>query len=76
MMKRLGPTNGFSADRIPWSLVLLHWKYDSGEKKVTLLNRVSLAMGRAEGNSKPPAVFKETELLKDISVTPAKNPNP
>jgi len=67
MMKRLGPTNGFEAGRIPWSLVILRWKYDPDDKKATLLNRASLAMGRTEGNSQPPAVFKEPKLLSDIS---------
>jgi len=70
MMKRLGPTNGFDTGRIPWSLVILRWKYDSDEKKATLLNRVSLAMGRAEGNSQPPVVFKEPKLLSDITASP------
>jgi hypothetical protein len=74
MMKRIGPTNGFSADRIPWSLVILRWKYDSDEKKTTLLNRVSLAMGRAEGNSSLPTVFIQPELLRDISAVPAPTP--
>ncbi len=71
MMKRIAPTDGFSADRIPWSLVILRWKYDSTEKKTTLLNRVSLAMDRAEGNSPLPTVFKEPDLLRDISAVPA-----
>ena len=66
MMKRLGPTDSFKADKIPWSLVLLHWKYDRDAKKPTLLNRVSLAMGRSEGNSPLPQVFKEPELSRNI----------
>jgi hypothetical protein len=32
-----------------------------------LLNRVALATGRAENNSPLPAVFKQPELLRDIS---------
>jgi hypothetical protein len=67
MLKRVGTTYSFSADKIPWSLVILRWKYDPEQKKTTLLNRVLLATGRAEGNSAPPAVFKEPGLLRDIS---------
>ncbi len=74
MMKRVGATYTFNADRIPWSLVILHWKYDSDEKKTTLLNRVNLVTGRIEGNSQLPAVFKEPGLLQDISVLPAPAP--
>ncbi len=70
MMKRLGTTYSFGAGKVPWSLVLLRWKYDPDAKKTTLLNRVALATGRAEGNSQPPAVFKQPELLRAISGTP------
>jgi hypothetical protein len=74
MMKRTGPINDFSADRIPWSLVILRWKYDPDAKKTVLLNRVSLAMGRAVGNSPLPAVFKEPGLLRDVSAIPPSAP--
>jgi hypothetical protein len=67
MMKRAGTTYSFSADKIPWSLAILRWKYDPEQKKVMLLNRVLLATGRAESNSPLPKVFKQPELLKDIS---------
>jgi hypothetical protein len=72
MMRRLGKTvdpdgNAFSPDLIPWSLVLLRWKYDAEAKKVTLLNRAMLGIGRQQGNSEGPKVFKEAELLRDIS---------
>jgi hypothetical protein len=67
MMKRLEKTYTLSADKIPWSLVILRWKYDLEQKKVTLLNRVPLATGRAENNAPLPAVLKEPELLRDIS---------
>ncbi len=72
MMKRVGKSvnpDGTPADPniIPWSLVVLRWKYDPAEKKVTLLNRALLKIGRTEGNSAPPKVFKEPELLRDIS---------
>ncbi|HEY8944257.1 MAG TPA: hypothetical protein VIM73_08340, partial [Polyangiaceae bacterium] len=36
---------------IPWNLVVMHFNYDAAAKKVTLLNRITLAVGRAEGNS-------------------------
>jgi len=67
MMKRMGAINDVSADEIPWSLVILRWKYDPEQKKATLLNRVLLVTGRQEGNSPLPMVFKEAALLKDIS---------
>jgi len=67
MMKRMGDADSLNGDHMPWSLVILRWKYDLELKRVTLLNRVPLAMGRTEGGSSPPAVFKQPELLKDIS---------
>jgi hypothetical protein len=72
MMKRLGKSvdpggNPISSDIVPWSLVILRWKYDPEQKKATLLNRVLLKIGRTEGNSPPPVVFKQAELLRDIS---------
>jgi hypothetical protein len=72
MMKRLGKSvngDGSAADPniIPWSLVMLRWKYDPEQKKATLVNRVLLKIGRTEGNSAPPVVFRQPELLKDIS---------
>jgi hypothetical protein len=72
MMKRFGQSvdgNGtrISVDVTAWSLVLLRWKYDADQKKVTLLNRAMLAIGRIDGNSPEPKVFKEPELLRDIS---------
>jgi len=67
MLQREGQTYGFKADKIPWSLVILRWKYDPEQKKVTLLNRALLEQGRTEGNSPAPAVFKQPELLRDIS---------
>ena len=72
MLKRLGKSvdgggTPLPADITPWSLVMLRWKYDAEQKKVTLLNRVMLKIGRMEGNSAPPKVFKEPELLRDIS---------
>ncbi len=74
MMKRVGQSvdgNGtrISAGVTAWSLVLLRWKYDADQKKVTLLNRAMLAIGRIDGNSPEPKVFMEPELLRDISAT-------
>jgi hypothetical protein len=66
MMKRLGATYQMAAEIKPWSLVILRWKYDPGEKKATLLNRAALATGRAE-NSGPPPVIKQAALLGDVS---------
>jgi hypothetical protein len=72
MLKRVGSmidagghpvTNGM----IPWNVVVMHFDYDATAKKVTLLNRATLAVGRAEGNSPVPAVLKQPELLRDIS---------
>ncbi|HEX4139490.1 MAG TPA: hypothetical protein VHY09_04030 [Candidatus Methylacidiphilales bacterium] len=71
MLKRTGAmvngdgtpvTNGM----IPWDVVILHFDYDAEARKVTLLNRTRLAVGRAHDNSPPPAVLKQPELLRDI----------
>jgi len=71
MLKRVGSmvngdgtpvTNGM----IPWDVVVLHFDYDAEAGKVTLLNRTTLAVGRAYNNSPPPAVLKQPELLRDI----------
>jgi len=72
MMRRVGTSvdgggTPLGAGTIPWSLVILRWKYDPDQKKATLLNRVLLKIGRTEGNSRPPAVFKEAALLGDVS---------
>ena len=72
MLKRTGAmvaadgtpvTNGM----IPWDLVILHFDYEADAKKVTLLNRTTLVVGRANNNSPVPAVLKQPELLRDIS---------
>jgi len=72
LLKRLGSmvngdgtpvTNGM----IPWRVVMMHFDYDATAKKVTLLNRATLALGRAFNNSPPPAVLKQPELLRDIT---------
>ena len=75
LLKRAGKTvdgNGDSlkAGQAPWSLVMLRWKYDADQKKVTLLNRALLKIGGMKGNLQPPQVFKEPGLLKDISRKP------
>ena len=71
MLKRAGATDSFQAGKIPWSLVALRWKYDEEQGKLTLLNRINLATGRAEDNSPVPAVLKQPELLKNITGTSA-----
>jgi hypothetical protein len=72
MMKRVGKSvdgggTPTPSDITPWSLVVLRWKYDSEQKKATLLNRAMLVIGRQQGNSGLPTVFKQPELLQDIS---------
>ena len=72
MMKRVrkslnGDATPLKADIIPWSLVILRWKYDPDQKKATLLNRVLLKIGRTNDNSPAPVVFKQAALLLDIS---------
>jgi hypothetical protein len=67
MMKRMAATYSFAADKKPWSLVVLRWKYDPDTKKTTLLNRVALANGRADHTSPLPAVFPQPDLLQEVS---------
>jgi hypothetical protein len=72
MMKRVGKSveadgSPSNPNIIPWSLVILRWKYDPDQKKATLLNRVLLKIGRTEGNSPPPVVLKQAALLGDVS---------
>lgn len=57
-------TNGM----IPWCVAMMHFDYDAGAKRVTLLNRATLAVGRAHDNSPAPPVLKQPELLRDISL--------
>jgi len=72
LLKRIGKSvdangNATAQNIVPWSLVVLRWKYDADEKKATLLNRALLEIGRMERNSAGPVVIKEAALLKDIS---------
>ncbi len=69
MLKRNAKTWG-EPGKVPWSLVILHWKYDAEPKKVTLLNRVLVKLGGMESHLQPPPVLKEPGLLGDISVRP------
>ncbi len=69
MLKRKAMTWG-EPGKVPWSLVILHWKYDADAKKVTLLNRVLLKLGGVESNPQPPPVLKEPGLLGDIKARP------
>jgi hypothetical protein len=66
MMQRRGKTYSFATGKIPWSLVVLHWKYDADANKVSLVNRASLAMGRATDAGSPPPVLKTPALMNDI----------
>ena len=72
MLKRLGKSvdgngNATPAGLIPWSLVILRWKYDADQKKVTLLNRALLKIGRIDATTPEPKIFRQPELLRDIS---------
>jgi len=72
MLKRVGSmVNGdgtpVTSGMIPWRVVVMHFDYDAAAKKVTLLNRATLAVGRAGNNSPAPVVLKQSELLRDIS---------
>ena len=61
-----------SADKQPWSVVILRWQFDAVEKKATLLNRVTLASGRKAASADAPRVFADAKLLKYLSaVRPA-----
>ena len=51
----------------PWSMVVLRWKYDPEQKKVTLMNRALLGIGRMDSNRPQPAVFKQPEVLANIT---------
>ena len=71
MMKRLakaynGDGSAFPSDQTPWSLVILHWKYDADAKKVTLLHRAMLAIGRIDPKTPEPRVIRDPALLQDI----------
>lgn len=71
-MFRAGKSYGMSADKQPWSVVILRWQYDVDEKKATLLNRVTLSTGRKAASADAPKVFADEKLLKYISaVRPA-----
>ena len=76
LMKRLGASYGYTSDVIPWSLVVLRWKYDPDAKKVTLLNRANFVTGRARGNSPIPTVLKSSAFLRDITAVPSPPNNP
>ena len=76
MLKRVGAmvdgggqpvTNGM----VPFAVVIMHFDYDAVAKKVTLLNRATLIVDRAQNNSPVPPVLKQPELLRDITVKPS-----
>jgi hypothetical protein len=67
MMRRVGTTVSIGQGQVPWSLVILGWKYDPDAKKVTLLHRAMLGIGREDAKTPLPAVLKEPELFSDLS---------
>jgi hypothetical protein len=71
MLSRKGVSYGMDAGIIPWSLVVLHFKYDDTDSKVNLINRSPLGIGRASNNGPPPPVLKSATLLGDITAPPA-----
>jgi len=77
LLSRAGTTYSMNAGTIPWSLVVLHWKYDSGANTVNLVNRASLGMGRTSAGGPLPPILKNAALLNDIrtSAAPAASPS-
>lgn len=73
LMVRTEQTHSFKSDQKPWSICVLRWKYDAGEKKTTLLNRVNLFSGRAEGDVPLPHATLDAKLLERISAAPMQN---
>lgn len=74
MMKRLAKSvdgNGTPtpAGVIPWSLVILRWKYDADQKKATLLNRALLKIDREDSKTPAPKIFPDAALLRDIKAS-------
>jgi hypothetical protein len=67
MMSRKGASYGMDTSIIPWSLVVLHWNYDTDTNKANLVNRAPLGIGRATNGSPTPPVLKNPALLNDIS---------
>jgi hypothetical protein len=72
MLKRLGKSvagdgSAFPENIVPYSLVILRWKYDPDQKKATLLNRALLFIGRQDATHPLPTILKQPALLSDIS---------
>ena len=76
MLSRKGAMYDTAAGVVPWSLVVLHWKFDPTNTKVNLVNRASLGIGRASDNGPPPPVLKSSSLLGDIRAAPIASPPP
>lgn len=73
MLKRLGAQidgfgNGIDRSQIPWSVVILQWKYDADQKRVVLIHRSLLAIGHADTKIPLPTVLIAPGLLNDISL--------
>ena len=72
LMKRLarsvdGNGDATPAGIIPWSLVVLRWKYDPDQKKATLLNRVLLKIDRVNARTPMPKISVEPALWHGIT---------
>jgi hypothetical protein len=70
MACRKGVSYGMDANTIPWSLIVLHWKYDTDTNKANLVNRAPLGIGRGTAGTPTPPVLKNPALLNDISGPP------
>ena len=71
LLKRLGKSldgggNATPQGVIPWSLVILRWKYDADQKKATLLNRALLKIDRETGQTPVPRISVEPALWHGI----------
>ncbi|PAW76616.1 MAG: hypothetical protein B9S32_14655 [Verrucomicrobia bacterium Tous-C9LFEB] len=69
LMRRTIQTHSFSKDKQPWTLAVLRWKYDTEEKKTTLLNRVQLVTGRKDATQAVPTIIPDAALLARVKAT-------
>ena len=74
MLKRLGKNVDGNGDAtpagvVPWSLVILRWKYDPDQKKATLLNRALLKIDREDDKTPLPKILVDPGLLRDVSAS-------
>jgi hypothetical protein len=72
MMKRMGDTAYMDAGKYPWSVVIIHSKYDADKKKMAaLLDRATLIVSQTPRKTDTPPVIQEPDFLKAITVAPA-----